>query len=161
MLADVLPVPDSANSSSPTVGAAAPASGSRLLDGLQALLTSPRGPYLTALLALLISLPALRLGYQSDDYILRLQLELGERPWGLFRASEEMLKHGRSTGAIAWWASPRLAFTFFRPLSSFLHYIEFSSWPRDRPRSLCQPLASASDSPACRRWMRSPSKWPG
>jgi hypothetical protein len=40
-----------------------------------------------------------------------------------------MLAAGRSSGAIAWWASPRLAFTFFRPLSSLLHYVEFTGWP--------------------------------
>lgn len=121
--------PEPANSSSPPVAAPGPRSGPTLLGRLQALLTSPRGPYLTALLAFVISLPALGFGYQSDDHILRLQLEHGERPWGLFRASEEMLLDGRATGAIAWWASPRLAFTFFRPLSSLSHYVEFRWWP--------------------------------
>jgi hypothetical protein len=92
-------------------------------------LTGERGPLLLALLAVLISLPALRLGFQADDHILAMQVERGEPPWSLFRISETNVAEGRQTGAMAWWASPRLSGEFLRPLSSLELAALFTLWP--------------------------------
>lgn len=95
----------------------------------KAALSGPRGPLLVALASIAISLPALGLGFMADDHLLAWQLQHGERPWGLFQASEASLRELRSVGAIAWWASPRLALKFFRPIASLSHALDFALWP--------------------------------
>jgi len=92
-------------------------------------LSGPHAPPLVALLAVLISLPALRLGLMSDDHLLAWQVALGDGPWGLFQIDEPRLSEFRSRGAIVWWSGPRLAVSFVRPLASLSHYLEFHAWP--------------------------------
>lgn len=94
-----------------------------------AALSGPRGPVYIGLLAVLISLPALRLGLMSDDHILAWQLEHGARPWALFEVAEERVSELREAGGIAWWASPRLSVAFLRPLASLTHALDFTAWP--------------------------------
>jgi hypothetical protein len=102
----------------------------RVATRVRASLSGPRSPALVALVAVLLSLPALALGFMSDDHILAWQLALGDGPWGLFKLTEARLSELRATGAIAWWASPRLYVSFFRPLASLSHYVDFTLWPR-------------------------------
>jgi len=97
----------------------------RVLDRL----SGERGPLLLALLAIVISLPALRLGFQADDHILALQLERGQPPWSLFHIGEDFLSEGRQVGAMAWWASPELHGRFLRPLSSLGLAALITLWP--------------------------------
>lgn len=92
-------------------------------------LSGTRSPWLLGLLACALSLPALRLGFQADDYIVRWQVEHGAEPWRLFRASPEMIAEGRETGALAWWTSPQLEIEFFRPVTSLMHAAELTLWP--------------------------------
>jgi hypothetical protein len=102
----------------------------RVATRVRASLSGPRSPALVALVAVLLSLPALALGFMSDDHVLAWQLALGDGPWGLFKLTEPRLSELRATGAIAWWASPRLYVSFFRPLASLSHYVDFTLWPR-------------------------------
>ena len=92
-------------------------------------LSGPRGPLVVAAFAVLISLPALGLGMMSDDHVLAWQVALGDGPWNLFKLTEPRLSEVRATGAIAWWASQRLYVSFFRPLASLSHYLDFTLWP--------------------------------
>jgi len=101
----------------------------RALPHAIAILAGPRGPMFMGLIAVLISLPALGLGFMSDDHVLAWQLAQGAEPWGLFKVAEPELSEFRATGAIAWWASPRFAVSFFRPLASLSHYLDFLLWP--------------------------------
>lgn len=83
-------------------------------------LTGERGPLLLALLATLLALPALRLGYQADDHMLSVLVERGQPVWDLFSIDGARVAEGREVGATAWWASPRLEGHFLRPVSSAL-----------------------------------------
>ena len=89
----------------------------RVLD----LAAGPRGPWLLAGLAMLLSLPALRLGFQADDHVLTMQLMRGEPIWSLFRANAALVDEGREAGAMAWWTSLGMHGEFLRPLSSLSH----------------------------------------
>lgn len=100
-----------------------------MLKRIETLIAGTRGPVVVALLAFALSLPALRLGLQADDHILAWQVEHGEPPWSLLHAGDSMLRQGRDTGAIAWWASPNLSVDFFRPIASLTHYVDFRVWP--------------------------------
>jgi hypothetical protein len=92
-------------------------------------LTGERGPLLLALVAFLISLPALRLGFQADDHILAMQLARGEPPWALFRASPAQMVEAVQNGAMAWWTSPQMHGEFLRPLSSLSLAAMLAPWP--------------------------------
>jgi len=92
-------------------------------------LAGERGPLLLALLAVLISLPALRLGFQADDHILAMQLERGQPPWSLFHMGEANLAEGRQVGAMAWWSSPQVGGRFLRPVSSLGLAGLITLWP--------------------------------
>lgn len=91
-----------------------------MIRRVRALLTGQRGPLFLALLAMLISLPALRLGFQADDHMLAMQLRRGDPPWALFSIDRAQVEEARQLGAMAWWTSPRMEGTFFRPLSSLI-----------------------------------------
>lgn len=96
---------------------------------LLAAFAGPTGPRRTAALAVLLSLPALSFGLMSDDHILALQHELGFGPFQLFHADPAQIEAFRVRGAFAWWASPRLAIHFFRPLASLTHSLDFALIP--------------------------------
>jgi hypothetical protein len=100
-----------------------------MIRGVLDRLTGERGPLLLALLAVLISLPALRLGFQADDHILQMLLERGEPPWSLFHISEANVAEGRQTGVMAWWASLELNGEFLRPVSSLELAAVLTLWP--------------------------------
>ncbi|MFM2416138.1 MAG: hypothetical protein RL385_861 [Pseudomonadota bacterium] len=89
-----------------------------MIQRLTAWLSGTRGVPLTVLIATLIALPALRLGFQADDHVLAVALTRGEPAWSLFRISEALVAEGREVGAVAWWASPHMHGEFLRPLSS-------------------------------------------
>lgn len=101
-------------------------------------MASDRAPLVAALLAMLLSLSSLGDGLVSDDRLLWLgathgmQELLGTRaPWDLFRfydAEETVLLH-RDLGLTPWWASPDLRMSFFRPLSSLTHWVDFQLFP--------------------------------
>lgn len=105
---------------------------------VRALLASERAPLVAAALAMVLSLSSLGDGLVSDDRLLWLgathgmQELLGTRaPWDLFRfydAEETVLLH-RDLGLGPWWASPDLRMSFFRPLSSLTHWVDFHLFP--------------------------------
>lgn len=112
------------------------------LNALSGLARHPRLPLGLALLAVAISLPALGLGFQLDDYFMRLALmrpaiDLAwERAptdvFGFFTGDPAFNRRAMEQGALPWWASPDLKLAFFRPLSSLTHALDFRLWP-DHP----------------------------
>jgi hypothetical protein len=102
------------------------------------LLAARHTPLVAALLGMLLSLPSLDDGFVSDDRVLRLFASrgmtdvLGERaPYDLFRIvdGEEAVRLQIELGALPWWTSPELRMSFFRPLSSLTHWLDFQLFP--------------------------------
>lgn len=102
----------------------------RSVTRVSSAISGPRGPQVVAAFAVFLSLPALTLGFMADDHIIPWQLALGDGPFRIFRMVEPHLTELRETGALAWWASPRLYVSFFRPLASLSHTVDYALWPR-------------------------------
>jgi len=118
-------------------------------DRFVSLLASPWAPALAALLAVLLGLPALGVGWQADDWfhlaILRgLDPQLARDPvWDLFRfmdgGPQDELQ--RAQGLITWWAADELAIGFLRPLSALTHVLDHRLWPDSAPLQHAHSLA--------------------
>ena len=97
-------------------------------------------PWWAAALMIVLSLPALRVGFVADDYYHRAILEgrgalsaVDEPLWDLFvfvpgDARAELL---RDVGIVPWWGHPDLHLAFMRPLTSATHIIDNRLWPND------------------------------
>ena len=87
----------------------------------------------------MLCLPSLWLGLQNDDHMLRLFLsdppidpEWARSPFeafGFLDGDEERTRSHISNGRIPWWSHPNLKLSFFRPVSSVTHWIDFRVWP--------------------------------
>jgi hypothetical protein len=96
--------------------------------------TFPRVTWPALLLALLLSLPTLRLGFALDDHLHLLILEgrwpLGG-PWDLFRfAGGAGMRRLVEEGPYPWWTLPGVSVSFWRPLSSGLEALDFRLFGR-------------------------------
>lgn len=90
-------------------------------------------------LALCLLSPALWTGLVADDYLHELMLRddpglrgLSHRPLDLFRFADGRpgtVSALTNEGVFPWWADPKVLLAFFRPLSSFTHFIDHSLWP--------------------------------
>lgn len=86
----------------------------------------PRSAFLCALIAFLITLPMLSIGYYLDDELHTFILDGGTFPggpwgaWDLYRFADggEQLREATRQGFFPWWSSPDLRLSFFRPLPS-------------------------------------------
>lgn len=96
----------------------------RVITALQ----SASGGWLLAGLALALSLPALALGFSTDDHVFRYVAQLGGDPASQFSITASA-RELRSVGALAWWSSPALSITFLRPLTLLTHVFEYRLWP--------------------------------
>jgi hypothetical protein len=92
-----------------------------------------------AALAVILSLPALGLGFQLDDHFLRLALtrpvidpEWARAPqdvFAFFTGDPTFTRHVRDEGSVPWWAADGLKLAFWRPLSGLTHGLDFRLWP--------------------------------
>jgi hypothetical protein len=80
-------------------------------------------------LAFVLTLPALRLGLQTDDHVHAHHMRHGWSPTLLFASPPAEFRAARQVGRLAWWSSPHVDLRFFRPLSSLSHALDFSLWP--------------------------------
>jgi len=96
---------------------------------LNAVLQSRHAPALLGALAVVLSLPTLGLGLQTDDHLLMMRLEEGATATDLFTAVPERVREQREHGVFAWWSSPEFEIRFFRPLSALSHALERALWP--------------------------------
>ena len=102
-------------------------------------LSTQRLPLALAIVALVLTLPALRAGLVADDYFHRMVL-LGMGALGagtdpicdLFAFAPERL-HGwmGEQGLLGWWADPGLHVSLARPLTALTHVIDYRLWPDD------------------------------
>jgi hypothetical protein len=92
-----------------------------------------------ALVALVLTLPALRGGLAADDYFHRvLLLRLGplgaatEPVADLFAFLPERLRGWMTEqGFLPWWSDPDLKVALARPLSALTHVLDYRLWPND------------------------------
>lgn len=98
-------------------------------------------PWLVAVVAVLLCLPALRLGWLFDDDFHRLALTrpdlsvLSRSPAELFVFVEGDVaanRLARTMGFLPWWSSENLRVAFFRPLTGLTHWLDYQLWP-DQP----------------------------
>jgi hypothetical protein len=100
-----------------------------LAERVRATLASDRMPYAACLLAALLSLPALFVGFTTDDQSFRYAIRHGQvQPLSLFTFGARIIEHIQ-LGWFSWWTNPELTLSFFRPLSSLLLFGEFTLWP--------------------------------
>jgi len=105
---------------------------------LRRCLVHRRLPLALAVLSMLLAAPALRLGLQSDDYVLWMELsdpppapEWARSPWRAFAffGDEATVRRAIDSGVVPWWTSPALRLAFFRPLAGLTHWLDFRLWP--------------------------------
>ncbi len=108
-----------------------------MLDRLRPLLLHPRLPWLAALLAVVLTLPALWTGWSADDWYHRsIALGLGDNAdldpitqlFSFFDGGERNALYAER-GLMAWWAAPGLRVQFLRPLSALTHVVDYTLWP--------------------------------
>ncbi len=103
-------------------------------------LESPRVVIWVALLAILLVVPAVNIGFTADDHVLRARIGdstvfagFPATRWDLFvfvdgsAAQREQLLDG---GTFAWWVAPDYKLAFWRPVSAATHVLDFALWPR-------------------------------
>jgi hypothetical protein len=113
-----------------------------MLEKLKRLLAHPRLPIAAALLAVLLTLPALGAGFIADDYSHRVSFLPEFRAMGGIRGDWDMFRFTgpdrgyfhklMDLGIWPWWAAPSLRLAFFRPLSALSHALDYrllSRWP--------------------------------
>ena len=103
-------------------------------------LTHPRMIPAIFLLALVLSLPSLTIGFLSDDHFHRVILQ-GKSivpeadDWSLFGlfsfefGDAEHIYQSINIGALPWWSDPQVQMRFFRPLSELSLWLDYQLFP--------------------------------
>ncbi len=94
---------------------------------------------LVPLAALILSLPALKLGFYMDDHTHRLLLQdtdviphMKSPLMDMFAFVDGKPEHTRimlEDGILPWWSLPHLQLSFWRPLSVMTHMLDYALWP--------------------------------
>lgn len=95
----------------------------------------PWAPVQVALIALMLSMPALTIGLAADDY--DLALAVTQNPWSAYAflsasptERTQALLDARALGMAPWWVDLDLQQRFMRPLSSLSLALDFRMFPR-------------------------------
>src|SRR6185437_2277663 len=102
---------------------------------MRMLLSHRRAPLAAALLAVVLTLPALGTGYFADDFTHRVSFLPQFRgpgsirgDWDIFNFVGPDRAHFRflmDAGVWPWWSAPDLRLSFFRPLTSLSHALDY------------------------------------
>jgi hypothetical protein len=102
-------------------------------------LSSPWAPVLAVALGLLLTAPALTVGFATDDHIHRVLSRpdtgvrgLPSRPLDLFVFSAGDLLENQQLmdeGVFPWWTLKSVKLAFMRPVSSLTHALDHALWP--------------------------------
>ncbi|MCC7361829.1 MAG: hypothetical protein IT317_20265 [Anaerolineales bacterium] len=96
-----------------------------------------RGPWLAALLAVTLALPALAAGRQLDDDLLFATLRASapaaptalNRLFALMGGDAAHAQAQMNSGFYPWWTLPTAQVAFWRPAAAFTHWLDFRLWP--------------------------------
>jgi hypothetical protein len=92
-------------------------------------------------LAILLCLPVLWTGWAMDDHVLRYAAAGGQgvspeiqKPTGSFGflGDLETIQSLKDNGGLPWWTADGFRLSFWRPLASLTHWLDFQLWP-DNP----------------------------
>ena len=107
------------------------------------LLSSPRVALVAAGIAVVLNLSSVGTGWHIDDLYHRAQfLEIGplfdssnmtNRMFDFLSGDPEQIRTFKELGVLPWWAADDLKLSFWRPLSSFTHVIDYTLWPDSGP----------------------------
>lgn len=114
--------------------------GWRWMRRAQAELAHGRSVWLLALLAVVLTLPALATGWQFDDYLHRAALTPSAGTPALRPALMDLFvfmdgdpaetRRRMASGEFPWWAMPEGKVAFWRPLSGLTHWLDYRWWPQ-------------------------------
>lgn len=90
-------------------------------------------------LALVLLAPCITTGFVADDLVHKAMLSgapgmpaLARHPLDLFRFASGDPTAARAlvdSGVFPWWTEPNVRLSFFRPLASFTHWLDYRLWP--------------------------------
>jgi hypothetical protein len=102
-------------------------------------LISQRLPIYAAIVAIILTLPSLNTGLMGDDYHHKLLMQgsdstakLLNSPLDMFRFMDgdpERTKKIMDYGLFPWWTHEEVKATFWRPLASLTHWLDYKLWP--------------------------------
>jgi hypothetical protein len=105
------------------------------MNRLRAWLSTPRMPRVAAAIVSVLLVPSLFIGLSADDYSHWLRAR-GEVPYGSRYDVFDFCDGSRSTvaflkdaGIVSWWGLDRVLIHFFRPITSFTHFVDYTLWP--------------------------------
>src|SRR4051812_3202324 len=112
----------------------------RFAEWLRQWLASPGATLRIVALCGLPPLPAITLGLAADDYWHKLALTGGypeiavvkSQWWNLFTffdGDPERMHRFMDTGVAPWWSDLHARASFFRPVSSLTHVLDYALWP--------------------------------
>ena len=114
--------------------------GENLPRPLRVLLAHRYLPLWAAMLAIVLTLPALRVGLLLDDYLHRTMLPGGLRYEGLppllmgmFRfldGDPHRTLQIMDYGVLPWWTVPEIRGAFWRPAAALTHWLDYRLWPQ-------------------------------
>ncbi len=113
----------------------------RLIDWTSRWLVERRMSWIAAAIGVVLTLPGLWLGWQTDDHLHRATLTDefpvmadARRPfWDMFAfVKEGTLEDGAviDRGELPWWTPPNYKIAFFRPVAGITHWIDYKLWPQ-------------------------------
>ncbi|MCC6192685.1 MAG: hypothetical protein IT318_26990 [Anaerolineales bacterium] len=103
---------------------------------LRARLSARRGPWLAALLAVTLALPAVATGRQLDDDLLFTTLRAAPNApaalnglFVLMDGDAQQAEMQMARGFFPWWALPSAQVAFWRPVAALTHWLDLRLWP--------------------------------
>jgi len=102
--------------------------GRSLLDKLRRFIGHERFVLVALALGLLLTAPSVLTGLSADDHIHRLWVQKGGLCTDLFTFASgdpEVMRWQKSAGALPFWADDEMKISFFRPLASLSHCLDY------------------------------------
>ena len=111
----------------------------KIADTLRRWLQHRHLPWHLALLAMVLCVSSLWLGWQLDDDIHRMALTQSQFPWftrspaelfAFIKGDEAANRQNIALGFFPWWSNEALRLSFYRPLTGLTHWVDYEVWPQ-------------------------------